>query len=67
MEAYGCFQILYCIYYKTNHVFHKLSIRSASKIKFSVIIIRVLGKNLGVTITLNMFQIRLTMFQISFP
>ena len=36
MEAYGCFYKLKCIYYKANHVFHKLSTTFAPKIELLI-------------------------------
>ena len=70
MEAYGCFHKLKYIYYEADHVFHKLSIRSVSKMDYEIDNDNHMGslwKHMVVTINLNMFQIRLTMFPISFP
>ena len=70
MEAYGCFHKLNYIYYEANHVFHKLSIRFASKMDYGIDYDNYMGslwKQMVVTITWNMFQMRLIMFPVSFP
>ena len=58
MEMYGCFHQLKYIYYEANHVFHKLSIRSASKMDHEIYYDNHMGslwKFMVVTMTLNMF------------
>ena len=73
LKAYGsyvCLHKLNYIYYEANHVFHKLSIRFASEMDYEIDYDNHMGslwKHMVVTITWNMFQMRLTMFPISFP
>ena len=67
MEGYGCFHKLNYICCEAKNVFHKLSIRFASKMDYEIDYdnyMRSLWKHVAVTITLNMFQMRLT---IAFP
>ena len=62
------FHKLKYIYYEA--VFQKLSIRSASKMDWEIDYDNHMGslwKHMVVTITLNIFQMRLTMFPTSFP